>query len=99
MFLFFTVSPVFSRGHIFSTTQSISLVKIFQHSAAVSFFSVLLQSIFSKYSLMSLYLPLSIYLYLYIFLYIFPLSHLAALSHLGAPSRRVALSRLVALSF
>ena len=66
---FFDRFPCFFKGTNLSTTQSISVFKIFQHSVAVLFFSVLFQSIFAKYSLMSLYLPLwNFFLYL-IFLF------------------------------
>ena len=47
-------------------------IKIFQHSVAVLFFSVLFQSIFAKYSLMSLYLLLWIYFLYLVFLFRYP---------------------------
>ena len=50
---FFDCFPCFFKETHLSTTQSISLFKIFQHSVAVLFFSVLFQSIFAKYSLKS----------------------------------------------
>ena len=45
---FVTVSPGFSRGHIYRRCSQYHS-KIFQHSVAVLLFSVLFQAIFAKY--------------------------------------------------
>ena len=58
MFIFWPYPLVCFKGTNVSTLQSIPLFKIFQHSVAVLFSSVLVQSIFAKYFLMSLCLPL-----------------------------------------